>query len=71
MAPGAVIGAYLTEVVPGRILGVVFGLFLIVIAMQMILSITPYQHRIAEKQNKSRVRKNASETKNGSAWHLP
>ena len=49
MAPGAVIGAYLTEVVPGRILGVVFGLFLTGIAIRMILSITRYQQKIAKK----------------------
>lgn len=37
-APGAVIGAYLTAVLPSTVLGVAFGAFLVILAARMILA---------------------------------
>jgi hypothetical protein len=36
--PGSIVGAFLTSILPGAALGLIFGIFLIVVAIRMILS---------------------------------
>jgi hypothetical protein len=44
-APGAVIGAYLTEVVSATFLGVAFSVFLMIVAIKILTEITPRRRR--------------------------
>jgi len=44
-APGAVLGAYLTTVIPGKILGLIFGFFLILVALRMAITSDPFRRK--------------------------
>lgn len=54
-APGAVLGAYMTSIVSARILGLVFGAFLILVALQIIA-----KNEISKKRYKNTKEDNLS-----------
>ncbi len=47
-APGAVLGAYLTSIIPPRTLGLIFGFFLIFVALRMIIDFKLFRKKNAK-----------------------
>jgi hypothetical protein len=61
-APGAVLGAYLTTVITASQLGLIFGFFLIFIALRMVIDLQSLRKRSSIVDEKSRQRVVRSDT---------
>ncbi len=57
-APGAILGAYLTTIISPRLLGLIFGAFMIFIASTMIVDLNSLKkrHSAAEEKSQSRAK---------------
>ncbi|HTY75193.1 MAG TPA: sulfite exporter TauE/SafE family protein [Candidatus Nanoarchaeia archaeon] len=49
--PGSLLGAYLTSILPGAVLGLIFGVFLIAVAIRMLLSNNLFYKKKFETDN--------------------
>ena len=61
-APGAVLGAYLTTIIPARQLGLIFGFFLIFVALRMVIDLQSLRQRSSVVEQKRPQRVVRSET---------
>ena len=62
-APGAFLGARLTSIIPPNLLGLIFGFFIIFIALRMIISINDFRKKKAdpERENVQLISKSDNE----------
>ena len=52
--PGAFVGAYLTSILEARLLGLIFGVFLLLVAFRMILKISLFRTKHSDAENTAR-----------------
>ncbi|MGQ9506795.1 MAG: sulfite exporter TauE/SafE family protein [Candidatus Bathycorpusculaceae bacterium] len=60
-APGAFLGARLTRIIPPNMLGLIFGFFIIFIALRIIININDFRHKKANSEKVQLISKTHNE----------